>query len=102
MFFKPLKNHFQSSSWHFTFYYAIFDIHNGFKISVPCMEMWWLMIGEIHPYIYSIEETYLWHNCILYFCSAANLSIISEKTKKKVKIFRFPPYYIYNDVATCA
>ena len=65
--FKPFKNHTQCSAWHLAFDDSVFDIHDALIVTIPCMEMRWLMVREVHPNVYSVKETNLWHNYYLFF-----------------------------------
>ena len=61
MVFKPLKYHPYRSSRHLAFYNSILYVYDGFVVTIPCMEVRRLMIGEVHPNVDSIEETNLRH-----------------------------------------
>jgi hypothetical protein len=66
---QPFKNHAQCSAWHFSFDYTIFDVHYNLVVTIPRMKMGRLVIREVHPNVYSVEKTNLWH---IYFLFLVN------------------------------
>ena len=61
MLFLPLKNHFKSPTWHFSFYNTIFNCYNNFIFIIPSMKMRRHMIRIIHQDNNPIKITNLWH-----------------------------------------